>query len=451
MEDGEKKYGPNLAIPFRQTGGEKLLQFIWQYGYFNASNLTTTGGETVSIIFPGTLNRDGGPDFTGARIRIGETLFFGNVELHLKTSDWERHHHHTDAAFRNVILHVVFQHDKDLVNSVPVVELESRISTLLLERYFALMNAETFIPCSQAIASVKDLVWTAWKERLLVERLIRKSYYILALLQQSNNHWEEVLWWMLARNFGMKVNGDAFEAIAKSLPTTVLAKHRASLHQIEALLMGQAGLLDGNFKEDYPQLLQREYRYLKQKLSLRPVAVHLQFLRMRPGAFPTIRLAQLAVLVQQSLHLFSKIIGATDIEEVTTFFRLSANDYWHYHYTFQQPSAYKEKTLGSDTVENILINTVIPVLFVYGLHHNEESHKDKALRWLEGLAAEKNSITKGFRQLGRKALTAYDSQALIELKNEYCTPRKCLQCAVGNYQLKNEGLQWSTIANPAAS
>ena len=441
MEDGEKKYGQNLLIPFRENGGEKLLQFIWQFGYFNSSNLSTTEGEALSIIFAGTLNKNGGPDFTDAKIKIGETTFFGNIELHLKTSDWEKHQHQSDTQYRNVILHVVFQHDKELHNQIPVVELESRISTLLLERYFALMNAETFIPCNASIAAVNTLTWTSWKERLLVERLTRKAEYILTLLQQSNHHWEEVLWWMLARNFGNKVNSDAFEAIAQSLPITVLAKHKASVQQIEALLFGQAGLLEEGFEEDYPKLLQREYQYLRKKLSLQPVSIPLQFLRMRPVAFPTIRLAQLAVLVQQSVHLFSQIKEAKEIEDIYSLFRITANDYWHYHYTFQQSSSYKEKSLGRDTIENIIINTVIPVLFAYGLHHREEGYKDKALRWLESVTAEKNNITQGFRQISISARTAFDSQALLELKNEYCTPKKCLYCAVGNYLLKKDGRQ----------
>ena len=263
MEEGAKTYGNSLPIPFRDIGGEKLLQFIWQFGYFNTSGLVTTEGEKLAIIFPGGLNTNGGPDFTAARIRIGETTFFGNVELHLKTSDWEKHRHHLDPNYRNVILHVVFQHDKNMSSRVPVLELEPRISSLLLERYFTLMNASSFIPCNASVANTKALVWAAWKERLLAERLSRKGTQILSLLQESNQHWEEVLWWLLARNFGMKVNSEAFEAIARTLPINVLAKHKSSILQIEALLFGQAGLLAADFSDAFPRLLQREYRYLQ--------------------------------------------------------------------------------------------------------------------------------------------------------------------------------------------
>lgn len=446
MKKEGKNNDQNLLLPFRDFGGEKLLQFIWQFGYFNRANLVTAEGEELSVLFPGTLNKNGGPDFTHAKIKIGETTFFGNAELHLKTSDWIKHHHGEDSQYRNVILHVVYQHDKNLGNAIPVLELEPRISTFLLERYNALMNADSFIPCSSALASVNNLTWTAWKERLLVERLTRKAASVLLLLQQSNGHWEETFWWLLARNFGMKVNSDAFEAIARSLSINVLAKHKSSIHQIEALLFGQAGLLEEEFAVDYPAMLQREYRYLQKKLGLKPVALPLQFLRMRPGNFPTIRLAQLAALVHQSSHLFSSVIEAGSVEAVRGLFQVTADDFWHYHYTFHQSSAFRKKPLGSDTVDNIIINTVIPSLFSFGFYHKEEQYKEKALRWLEEIAAEKNSVTKGFAEAGVKAGSAFDSQALIELKNEYCSAKKCLTCAVGNLLLKRD--TQTQVANP---
>lgn len=441
MQEGEKKYGPNLTLPFRDFGGEKLLQFIWQFGYFNNTALTTVEGENLIIVFPGTLNKNSGPDFTAAKIKIGDTIFFGNIELHLKTSDWEKHHHQQDPQYNNVILHVVFQHDKKLLHNIPVLELEPRISNLLLERYNALMNADSFIPCSASIASVKELTWVSWKERLLVERLARKSKYILTLLAESNNHWEETLWWLLARNFGMKVNADAFEAIAKSIPFNVLAKHRSSLHQLEALLFGQAGLLDGKFQELYPKMLKSEYQHLQQKFSLTPISFPLQFLRMRPVNFPTLRLAQLAALVQGLQHLFSKIVEAMDLIKVKAQFQVKASNFWNVHYTLQRLSPFREKALGTDTIDNTVINTVAPILFAYGVHHKEEQHKLKALRWLEEVGTEKNAVMKGFDGLGIKSKTAYDSQALIELKNEYCSHKKCLQCSVGNNILKREAVQ----------
>ncbi|WP_240410050.1 DUF2851 family protein [Flavisolibacter nicotianae] len=450
MKKEKTKAATSLPLPFTDMGGERLLQFIWQFGYFNGANLTTSEGEAISILFPGTQNKNSGPDFTGAKIRIGETTFFGNVEVHMKTSDWEKHGHQADRQYTNVILHVVFQHDKTLDHAIPVLELEPRISTLLLERYNALLNADNFVPCGNSIATVSDLVWVSWKERLLAERLQRKAGHILHLLEESNMHWEETFWWLLARNFGMKVNSDAFEAVARSLSLGVLAKHRSSIHQVEALLFGQAGLLNEEFSDSYPQLLRREYQFLQKKLSLVPVPLALQFLRMRPGAFPTIRLAQLATLVHQSTHLFSRVVEAENLSAIREIFQVTANDFWHYHYTFHQASSFKKKSLGAETVDTILINAMIPILYAFGLYHKEERHKEKALRWLEELAPEKNAITGGFAGLRIKAASAFESQALIELKNEYCSHRKCLSCAIGINLLKRETVTGDAVSPVAA-
>lgn len=425
---------------------EKLLQFIWQLGYFNHADLASVEGEALSILSPGTFNTNGGPDFTGAKIKIGTTTFFGNVELHLQTSDWEKHSHGTDLQYNNVILHVVFRHDRKLPHAIPVLELEPRIPGLLLNRYHELMVANRFIPCDSSIATVPQLVWIAWKERLLSERLTRKAKLVSQLLEQNNHHWEETFWWMLARNFGMKVNSEAFEAIAKSIPVTLLARHKASLHQIEALLFGQAGLLQPEFEDAHPRMLQREYRFLQQKLSLLPVCMPLQFLRMRPGNFPTLRLAQLAVLVHQSVHLFATIRETEELAAAKGLFKIAAGEFWHDHYSFQHSSPFKIKTLGSDTVDNILINTVIPVLFAFGRYHNDDRYTAKALRWLEEIPAEKNVIIRGFVSLGVRSGSAYDTQALLELKNEYCAARKCLSCAVGNSILKRD-----VLVRPAAA
>jgi hypothetical protein len=441
MNSQNKESLSNLNSPFRGVGGEKLLQFIWQFGYFNKSNLTTIQGEELSITSVGTLNKNQGPDFINGRIKIGTTTLAGAIELHLKTSDWKKHRHEKDENYKNVILHVVFQHD-EVVNPIPVLELEPRVSKLLLQTYNSFMENASFIACSNSIKNVRELTWISWKERLLVERLQRKSIKVLLLLEQSANHWEETFWWTLARAFGSKINGDAFEAIAHSISINILAKHKSSVHQIESLLFGQAGLLNDDFTDDYPQLLQREYNFLRKKYNLQPSSIPVLFLRMRPGNFPTIRLAQLAVLIQTASHLFSKIIEAEKLAQVKTLFQVTANDFWHYHYTFNQATSFKKKTLGSDTIDNLIINTVSPMLFAYGTHHNEDKYKEKALRWLEQLPAETNTITKGFFQLEVMTRSAYDSQALIELKNEYCSPKKCLDCSVGNYLLREAAAEY---------
>lgn len=415
---------------------ERLLQFIWQFQYFNKSELVTDGGESVRVIFPGQYNTNQGPDFSDAKIRIDHTTWAGSVELHIKTSDWNKHNHQDDTNYTNVILHVVWEDDGVSMN-VPVVELKERVSKILLQRYEELMNSPAFIPCEKTIATVPDITWKSWKDRLLAERLIRKAETVDICLKQNNYHWEETFWWLLARNFGMKVNADAFEAVARSISVNILAKHKSWIQQLEALLLGQSGLLEKEFAGDYPKLLQREYKLLKEKYKLRSIHQPVHFLRMRPGNFPTIRLAQLASLITGSAHLFSTIKEAKTVKEISQQFDVTANDYWHYHYRFDETSLFRKKNLGTAMVDNVIINTVAPVLFAYGTYHDENKYKEKALKWLEQTAAENNSITNGFQQLGIENKNAFDSQALIELKNEYCNKKRCLDCGVGNSILKN--------------
>lgn len=414
---------------------ERLLQFIWQFQYFNRNELITCNGEPLLIFFQGNYNSNQGPDFTAARIRLKETTWAGSVEMHLKTSDWVRHKHESDTNYQNVVLHVVWEHDAP-VNNIPVLELKHRVSGLLLNRYEALMAASSFIACDKSIHTIPALHFASWKERLLAERLLRKNSLITDYLKQNNYHWEEMFWWLIARSFGMKVNSDAFEAIARSVPLTLLAKQKYQLHHIEALLFGQAGLLEKDFAESYPQLLQREYRFLQRKYGLRPIFAPLLFLRMRPGNFPTIRLAQLAMLIYASAQLFSKIRDANSVEEVKALLDITANDYWHYHYKFDELSVFKKKTMGSAMINNVIINTIVPVLFTYGHYHGENAYKQKALQWLEKIDAESNSVTKGFNNLEITCRSAYDSQALLELKSNYCDKKRCLDCGIGNILLK---------------
>lgn len=416
---------------------ERLLQYIWQFQCFNAKELQTSKGETLQVIHPGMFNTNQGPDFTDAKIKIDSTTWAGSIELHIQSSHWNNHKHSGDINYKNVVLHVVWDDDTDLKLSFSTLVLQDKVSKILLGRYEELMNATTFIPCEKIVSQVNEITWAAWKERLLVERLQLKTKVIFDYLKSNNNHWEQALWWLLAKNFGIKINSAAFETMARSIPIGILAKHKNQLHQIEALLFGQAGLLDGSFEEDYPKLLQREYRFLNKKYNLPKIKSNLAFLRMRPSNFPTVRLAQLAMLVHKSLHLFSRIKESAKLDEIRKLLAVTANDYWHYHYVLDEASAFKKKTLGLQMINNILINTVMPVLFAYGLHQNENNYKDKALRWLEEISAEKNSITRGFSLLQLPNKNAFDSQAFIQLKNEYCNKKRCLDCAVGNKLLRS--------------
>ncbi len=422
---------------------EKLLQYIWQFQYFNSTSLTTTTGESLQILVPGMHNKNQGPDFLNAKIYTAGTTWAGNIEMHIHASDWYVHQHNEDKNYNNVILHVVWKNDDHPALPFPTLELQSRVSALLLGKYEELMQSSMFIPCQQHIAVVPEFIFSAWKERLLVERLQQRALVIEQMLAKNSQHWEECFWWILAKNFGIKINADAFEKIARSIPLNVLAKHKNQVQQIEALLMGQAGLLDKTFRDAYPNMLRREYMFLQKKYGLQKAYAPLYFLRMRPANFPTIRLAQLAALIQQSHHLVSTIKEAEGLETVQKLLKVTANDYWHYRYMFDEETAYRKKTLGDQMIRNILINTVIPVLYAYGYLNSNESCKNKALQWMEEVDVENNSIIKGFSALGVKSRSAFDSQALIQLKNDYCNYKFCLKCAVGNRVLRNEEF-WMT-------
>ena len=418
---------------------EKLLQYIWQFQYFNKNELTTTEGDLLQIIHQGNFNTNQGADFSEAKIKIETTTWAGNIELHIKSSDWNLHNHSADKNYSNIILHVVWQHDKEINvagNNLQTLELQNRVSKLLLNKYEALMNATSFIPCENLVYTINDLTLSGWKQRLLAERLEAKSAMIFSFLNQNNFHWEETFWWLIAKNFGVKVNSEAFEKMARSLSVTLLAKHKNQIHQLEALLFGQARLLENDFTEDYPKMLQKEYRFYKKKYKLEQPHLQLFSLRMRPANFPTVRLAQLAMLISNSTHLFSKVKESVSVSGVQKLLNVTANDYWHYHYVFDETSAFRKKRLGEQMINNILINTIVPVLFAYGLHHNEQQYKDKAIAWLEEISPEKNVITKGFEALKFSNKNSFDSQAYIQLKNEYCNNKRCLECSIGNSLLK---------------
>jgi hypothetical protein len=419
---------------------ERLLQFIWQFQYFNKASLCTTTGEQLTIINPGKYNTQQGPDFFDGKVIIDKTTWAGNIEVHVKSSDWTLHKHSSDANYANVILHVVWEHNADIQYTdgsvLPVLEMQPLVAKILLERYALLMSVNSFVPCETLLPVMDDLKWVAWKQRLAIERLHRKSETVLQLLQETNNNWEEVFWWLLARNFGIKTNADIFEAIAKSIPVNVLAKHKNQIHQLEGLLLGQAGLLNQDFEEGYPNILKKEYLFYQKKYQLVQTGKKPYFLRMRPANFPTIRLAQLAMLVHNSSHLFSKIKEANTIESIKVMLNVTANDYWHYHYRFDEAAEFHPKQLGTQMVENIIINTIIPILFAYGNIYKDVDIKDRALHYLESLAPENNSITKKWKSCGVSNKNALESQALIELKNNYCDKSNCLQCSIGNMVLK---------------
>ncbi len=415
---------------------EDFLHYLWKFRLFE-KNLLTTSGEPVEILKPGEHNRDSGPDFFNAKIKVGETVWAGNVEMHVNASDWNNHGHQDDKAYQNIILHVVHEPDCRTFDQsgieIPVVELKNKFNPGLWNSYEQLLKSSDWIPCEKMISSVDDFTINNWLERILIERMESKTGSISDLLKQNKNNWEETFYQCLACNFGFKLNSLPFELLAKSLPLKYLGKHKNNLLQIEAMLFGQAGLLEGKFKDGYANELKREYDFLKSKFRLSPIEKHLwKFARTRPVNFPTIRIAQFAMLVYRSSHLLSVILETKKVKDLFKLFDVDTSDYWSSHYRFDKSGKKIKKNLGKSSVENILINTIVPFLFLFGKENGMESVKSKAFEILESLPAEKNQITKKWNSIGMKINSAFHSQAFIQLKNNYCNEKKCLICGIGN-------------------
>ena len=423
---------------------ENFLHYLWRTRRFDLSNLVTTEGDTLDILDFGEYNTNAGPDFLNARIRIGNVTWAGNVEMHVKTSDWIQHGHQHDEAYSNVILHVVYENDLPLRESQNVIkntkcfELKHKIPEGIYKKYWALLNNEHWIPCQHHFFQVSDLVKNACFERLLIERLERKTTEIAVALERNQNDWEETFYQFVARYFGMKINAEPMEWLARSLPHIILAKHKNQLFQVEALLFGQAGLLENDFEDAYPNALKKEYQFLKHKHNLTPIAtVTWKFARLRPANFPTIRIAQLAQLIHKSSHLFSKVIEIETVTDIKKLFDIEVNDYWLSHYVFDTPSVSRRKSLGTDAIHSIVINVLVPFLFYYGKMRQDEKYVNRAFNFLQDIKPENNTITEGWKNLGVPLESAHRTQSLIHLKNNYCDKKRCLDCGIGNAVLKN--------------
>ena len=421
---------------------EEFLHHIWKFRLFDQLELKTTKGEIIDIKKPGEHNFDAGPDFFNGKVKVGETLWAGNVEVHINSSDWKRHLHQNDKAYDNIILHVVNNADIKLFRSsgeeIPTIEIKNRIDKKLYQNYLDFKSSNDWISCEKQISTVPEFIINSVKDKLLLERLERKSKSILNSLELNNNNWEETFYHSLARNFGFKTNAEPFELLAKSLPSIVLGKHKSSLLQIEALLFGQAGMLFEHFSDKYPQQLQNEYAFLKQKFKLQPLEKHLwKYLRLRPINFPSIRIAQFSNLIYSSSHMFSKILDLENGFELKKMMNISVSEYWESHFMLDRDSSKKSKHLGEDSINNIVINTIVPFLFVYGKQKDDEKYIYRALLFLEQTVGESNSIIRKWEELGVSVKSAHSTQALLQLKNEYCNHKKCLNCSIGNYLLKN--------------
>jgi len=416
---------------------EDFLHYLWRMKRLRLDQLHTTQGEIIQILHFGRHNTHAGPDFTEARIKIGETLWVGNVEMHLKSSEWITHRHQKDKAYDNVILHVVLEEDQIILRNngerIPCLELNKRIPAKLSKNYQQLLHNAHWIPCQHHFSTVQAMTKNLLLDRMLVERIEQKTIYIQERLQQNINSWEDTFYQVLARTFGLKVNSDPFELLALQTPHNLYAKHKNNLFQIEALLFGQSGLLEADFADAYPNALKKEYHFLKGKYQLNAIKKESwRFLRMRPANFPTIRLAQFAGLIYQSLHLFSKILEVNTLKDIESLFAVEIGDYWDTHYTFDKESRKRKKTLGKNMIHLLVMNAVVPCLFLYGNQKGLDNYKDKALALLEELPAEKNSIITQWERLGMRPASAYQTQALLQLKNGYCVQQRCLACSVGN-------------------
>ncbi len=421
---------------------ENFLYYIWQYQRFSPVELQTTDGKSIRIEKTGYKNTDAGPDFFDARIRIADTLWAGNVEIHVYSSDWDKHKHQHDKAYNNTILHVVYTHNKEVYTEegrlLPCLCLQAKIDSNILHTYQSFMASKQAIACTKHLPDIDNFTWCHWLDILAIERLQSKTERINQLLVQTKNDWNTAFISLIANYLGGKTNSLAFQILSRSLPSNIIAKHHHNLHQLEALLFGQAGMLEVEINNSYHESLKQEYLFLKAKYRLTTMPPHLwKYLRMRPASFPDIRIAQMAQILHKQEHLLSSIISMDNIEDIEAVFEVEASAYWNQHYRFGKEShRNSKKALGSISRQSIIINAVIPFLFVYGKYHNKEILSQRALDHLEKLPPENNKISRLFNKLSRKASSALQSQALLELKFKYCDAKKCLNCNIGNQILK---------------
>lgn len=418
---------------------ERLLHYVWKYKLYSEVPLVTTEGLSLSVIDPGIHNHNAGPDFFNAKVKIGDTLWAGNIEIHEKASDWFLHHHHSDKAYDTTILHVVGKNDAVVyrMNGEIIPQFVLEVPESVRNNMDWLLARDTSISCLSRLREVDRVYLSSWMDALLSERLERKTNDIDRLLTQYNGDWNEVFYILLTRSFGFGINSDAFEWLAKSLPLKYIRKQRSSCSQIEAMIFGQAGMLSEEGTCHYYRLLQREYQFFQHKYGLKSLDTTLfKNLRTRPNNFPHVKLAQLATIWYQYDTLFSMILTASSTGMIKNYFRIIPSDYWKTHYHFKSTSLEKEKMIGESALNILLINTVVPLLFAYGKRNKLPEYCQRAIVLLESIPPERNHIVSAFVRSGVSVYHAGDTQALIQLKREYCEKKKCLYCRIGFRLLK---------------
>ncbi len=421
---------------------EDLVSYLWQNQLFT-SPLITSDGEVVTVQHPGRLNEDAGPDFSNARIRIGQTTWAGNIELHVNASDWYQHGHDSDDAYDPVILHVVVNNDAQVKRRngeyIPTVSIRNCYNRNLEERYRQFLESRSWIACEGQLRWVKPIIVSNWLERMAIERFEQRAQRVHTYLHETQYNWEQAYFQMLCRSFGFKVNSEPFEMLGKQVSLNMIQRNSKSLQQTEAILFGQAGFLENKIYSSYHEKLRLAYQGVRSKYNLIPLQEHIwKFMRLRPSNFPTVRIAQLAALLWKNKHLLRPVLEAESMDNIRMLYNVKASDYWITHYHFEKPQkrAVKEKRLGKTAVDLIMINTVIPFLFVYGKFLNKSVFQEKALDWLMQLPAEKNNITARYLERGFPLEHALHSQALIQMRESYCRKKRCLNCHVGHALLQ---------------
>ncbi len=418
---------------------EEFLHYIWKFRLLDPE-METSAGEAVSVIHPGEHNHDSGPDFMNARIRIGGTTWAGNVVIHVQASDWYRHGHQEDRSYDNVILHVVLNNDLNDMEKermrIPLMEIREKFPLSIYERYEYFLNNHSWIPCQNLIRNLDPFRFGEWAPALVTERLEEKNDRFRKCLEACRFDWDEAFYRQLARAFGFRINSFGFEMLSTSLSFRILLRHRENLFQVESLLFGQAGMLDQKFSGEYPKLLSQEYHFLRQKYSLTPINPTVwKFLRLRPPNFPTLRIAQLAMLIHRHGKLLDRFLQAGEMAEMLEVLTVPASEYWNEHFVFDKESAHRHKIMGLSSVHLLILNLVIPFLFYYGEEKGIEAYKEKGLKQLEELPGEINSDIVRFKELGMPTGQALETQALMQLKTRYCYKKRCLDCRIGKILL----------------
>ena len=420
---------------------EQLLHYVWKHKIFPLKELKTTTGQQVEVIDTGLANTDAGPDFFNAKLKLDGVLWIGNIEIHERSSDWFKHGHHADAGYNSVILHIASEIDTEISrsNGERIPQIQLICPEAVRTNYKELLETDSYPPCYRIIPSLPPFTAHSWMTALQMERFEQKATLLNERLKRCQGNWEDAFFITLARNFGFGLNGDAFETWAHRLPFRAVDKHRNDLFQIEAIFFGQAGILEDSDGDGYYLRLKKEYTYLQHKFGLIPMDASLwRFLRLRPANFPHIRIAQLACLYHRAYGLLSRIMETETLQGVRDVLKGGTSEYWLTHYTFGGSSPSRPKTLSNTSLDLLIINTVVTFLYAYGLHKGNRVLCARAGSFLEELKAENNYITRMWEQCGMKASNAADSQALIQLKKEYCDKKKCLYCRIGYEYLKRK-------------